>query len=199
MAVDVPPSTARRVSAARGRILATADVLFYAEGIRSVGVDRLISASSVTKATFYKHFGSKDALVLAYVQARADDVRATLLALRAAASTPDDALRRLLEHTTALLAAPGFRGSPFMNAAAEFPDPAHPVRGVIAAHRDWFSEFLAAILRDLGDPLPGDGADDLQLAWDGAMAGAYAGDPVAAGASLVRAVERVIDAATTKH
>lgn len=199
MAVDVPPSTARRVSAARGRILESADALFYAEGIRSVGVDRLISASSVTKATFYKHFGSKDALVLAYMQSRADEVRATLLSLRDGASTPDEALRRILEHSMALVSAPGFRGSPFMNAAVEFPDLAHPVRAVIATHRDWFSEFLSAILRDLGDPLPGDGADDLQLAWDGVMAGAYAGDPVAASASLARAVERVIEAATTRR
>src|SRR5690606_27273686 len=53
---------------ARGRILATAMRLFYYEGIRSVGIDRLIAESSVTKATFYKHFGSKDALILTYMQ-----------------------------------------------------------------------------------------------------------------------------------
>ena len=58
---------------ARERILDTAFRLFYARGIRAVGVDLLIAESGVAKATFYKHFGAKDDLVLAYLD-RVDEI-----------------------------------------------------------------------------------------------------------------------------
>ncbi len=69
---SVPP--APRTGGAKVRILETATRLFYEEGIRNVGVDRLISEASVTKATFYKHYGSKDNLILAYIRAQHDAV-----------------------------------------------------------------------------------------------------------------------------
>ncbi|MDF2492619.1 MAG: TetR family transcriptional regulator [Microbacterium sp.] len=126
---SVPPTP--RSGGAKVRVLETATRLFYEEGIHSVGVDRLISEASVTKATFYKHYGSKDNLIL--------------------------------------------RGCAFLHAAAEYHDPRDPVRQVVAVHRDWYTERLATLLQEAGHPLPGDGADELMLARDGAMAGAYAG------------------------
>ena len=73
---DVPMTTAAvraaPVSAARQRILETAFRLFYAHGIRGVGVDRIIAESGVAKATFYKHFPAKDDLVVAYLD-KVDD------------------------------------------------------------------------------------------------------------------------------
>ncbi len=66
--IDIdPPLTDLPLAPAKLRILLTADELFYDEGIRSVGVDRLIAASNVTKATFYKHYGSKDNVITAYI------------------------------------------------------------------------------------------------------------------------------------
>src|SRR3954452_2269719 len=62
----------RRTSAARERILATADRLFYDEGIHAVGIQRIIEESSVTRVTLYRHFASKDALIAAYLDRRAD-------------------------------------------------------------------------------------------------------------------------------
>ena len=64
--------TVPRLPGAKVRVLETADRLFYHEGIRVVGVDRLIAEASVTKATFYKHFGAKDTLVVDYVTGRHD-------------------------------------------------------------------------------------------------------------------------------
>ena len=63
----MPTVTQARPSAARERILDTAFPLFYARGIRAVGVDPIIAESGVAKATFYKHFPAKDDLVLAYL------------------------------------------------------------------------------------------------------------------------------------
>jgi uncharacterized protein YcfJ len=93
--------------------------------------------------------------------------------------------------------APDFRGCPFLNAASEFTDPAHPVRRAVEAHREWTNTFIVELLREAGHPLPGEAADDLTLAIDGAMSGAYAGDRVAATTALQRVFERTIREART--
>ncbi|WP_243855221.1 TetR/AcrR family transcriptional regulator [Diaminobutyricimonas sp. TR449] len=192
MAVEVPPSTAQPAPGAKIRILDTATQLFYLEGIHSIGVDRLISESSVTKATFYKHYGSKDALILAYIRARAAMEQERLERIVGEHDNPADSIRAVFADAARMILAPEFRGCAFINAAAEFPSETHPVRGLILDHRDWIADFLTGLLRELGHPLPGDGADDLQLVHDGAMTGGYAGDPIAATASLGRAVERLL-------
>ena len=183
MAVDFPPSIAQPAPGAKVRILETANRLFYLEGIHSVGVDRLISESGVTKATFYKHYGSKDSLILAYVRARSAGIRARFESI-AATEPADKAIRRVFSDAVDEISSPDFRGCGFTNAAAEFSSRVHPVRLVVAEHREWSTDFFADRLRALGHPLPGDGADDLQLAYDGAMIGGYSGDPIAATVAL---------------
>jgi hypothetical protein len=71
------------------------------------------------------------------------------------------------------------------------------VRVVVAEHRDWYTSVLFDLLKQLGHPLPGDGADDFILARDGAMTGGYAGDSIAVGAALERAVNRILS--DSKH
>jgi AcrR family transcriptional regulator len=189
--------TVQRAPGAKIRILETADHLFYAEGIRTVGIDRLISTSKVTKATFYKHFGSKDRLILMYIEARHVAEVAKFEALLAENPTPEAALRAIVADTAAEIASPGFRGDPFLNAATEFSEYNHPVRAVVLRHREWLTGFLAELLQDLGHRMPGDAADDIILARDGAMSGGYAGDPIAASASLSRITDSVIRAAAS--
>jgi AcrR family transcriptional regulator len=179
------------------RILETANQLFYDDGIRNVGVDRLISASSVTKATFYKHYGSKDRLITEYIGYRHRIAAEWLSDL---AAVDDDALRTLRalqEAITTAIETPGFRGCPFLNAAAEFPEPSHPVRRAVENHREWYVDVLEQLLRRIGHPMSGEAADDLMLARDGAMTGGYAGDPIASTTALNRAFERVISHART--
>lgn len=177
---------------AKLRILETANELFYDDGIRTVGVDRLISASSVTKATFYKHYGSKDRLISEYVAYRHRTAAGDLAELAATHAKPAALLHALMEAIVAEVSRPGFRGCPFLNAAAEFTEPGDPVRRAVEQHRDWYLDVLEQLLRDMGHPMSGDAADDLILARDGAMAGGYAGDPIAATTAMVRAFERVI-------
>jgi AcrR family transcriptional regulator len=203
--------TAQRAPGAKIRILETADSLFYSEGIRTVGIDRLISSSKVTKATFYKHFGSKDRLILMYIEARHLAEVAKFESLlevdpeaepesepeteALSAPTPETVLRAIVADTVAEIARPGFRGDAFLNAATEFSEDRHPVRSVVLRHREWLTGFLAELLQDLGHRMPGDAADDIILARDGAMSGGYAGDPIAATASLSRITDQVIRAA----
>ncbi len=183
------------LGSAKQRILDTADRLFYEEGIRAVGVDRLISESSVTKATFYKHYGAKDTLILEYVKRRHRLVEEYFNGQSAPSATPRDVIRGLILSISTEIHRPGFRGCPFINAAAEFSDPQHPVRQLVASHRDWYTERLTDLLRDAGHPLAGDAADEILLARDGAMSGGYAGDPIASAAALHRVVDRILLAA----
>ncbi|MBU1588368.1 MAG: TetR/AcrR family transcriptional regulator [Actinobacteria bacterium] len=190
MVVELPPTTQR--APAKGRILETANVLFYEDGIRNVGVDRIISASSVTKATFYKHYRAKDNLIVEYITARHATVRANVEHMIAEGPNAEAALRAFVAAVIAEIDSPGFRGCPFINAAAEFSNPEHPVRQVVTAHREWYVDTLAELLKEMGHPVPGDAADELLLARDGALSGGYAGDSIAASAALARIADRVL-------
>lgn len=186
------PARSAVLAPAKQRILDTADLLFYDEGIRAVGVDRLISSSSVTKATFYKHYGSKDRLIGDYVDYRHRQSVNELADLVDEHRDPEAVLRALQETISTQISASEFRGCAFINAAAEFSDAMHPVRRAVVAHREWFVGVLEQLLRGIGHPLAGDAADDLMLARDGAMTGGYAGDPIAASTALGRAFDRII-------
>ncbi|MET4781977.1 TetR/AcrR family transcriptional regulator [Glaciihabitans sp. UYNi722] len=177
---------------AKRRILETANTLFYGDGIRSVGVDRLISESGVTKATFYKHYGSKDRLIVEYITGRDLMIREFIETIIANAPTPEHSILALVDMIVTAIEGPGFRGCPFINAASEFTDPRHPVRQVVADHREWYAERVGDVFRAAGHPLPGDAGDEFILARDGAMTGGYAGDSIAATTALQRAVERII-------
>lgn len=187
-----PPLTELPEAPAKLRILLTADALFYDEGIRSVGVDRLIATAKVTKATFYKHYGSKDRVIAAYIGYRHRKIAERLGRLVAATDRPEDALRAVRDSVLADIADADFRGCPFINAAAEFADPRHPVRDAVREHREWYGTTIERLTRAIGHPMPGDAADELVLARDGAMSGGYAGDPVAASSALTRVFDRVL-------
>lgn len=187
-----PPLTELPEAPAKLRILHTSDRLFYDEGIRAVGVDRLIAESSVTKATFYKHYGSKDRVIAAYIGYRHRRVAEQLADLLATHAAPEAAVLGHRDAVLAEIAAAGFRGCPFINAAAEFSDPAHPVRVAVRDHREWYATVLEQLMRAIGHPLPGEAADELVLARDGAMSGGYAGDPVAAATAFGRVVDRIL-------
>jgi len=192
VAAEPPIPAARRPSAAKIRLLEVADRLFYAEGIHTVGIDRIIAEAGVTKATFYKQYGSKDNLILAYMHGRDQQVRESLTTLSSETGSAEQTLRTLIEGIIADLGRRDFRGCPFLNAAAEFADEKHPIRQAISEHRDWFTEFLEDHLGRISHPSPGAAADELYLLRDGAMGGGYAGDPIAATSALHRAADRIL-------
>lgn len=185
---------ARRPSAARRRLLDAADRVFYAEGIHSVGVDRVIEEAKVTRATFYRHFPSKEELVLAYLEARDQAVRAQAAQAAAQASRPQELLDLVVRGIGDELCGPGFRGCPFINAAAEYPDPDHPVHRAVVAHRTWFEETVAGLLAAAGHPEPKAAAHMFLMLRDGAMVAGYLGDSETARRRLVRAAEAIFQA-----
>jgi AcrR family transcriptional regulator len=175
-------------SPARARILDTAKRLFYAEGVHSVGIDRIIAEAGVAKATFYHHFPSKDELVRAYVAGESMRQRALTVQLPTAA--PRDMLVAVFEHMCQVGAGPTYRGCPFVNVAAEYPDPAHPVRQAIDEHRRWIRGLFHDLLVADDHPDPDRTADILLLLRDGLVVGFDLDDPAAVRTAVREAVAR---------
>ena len=109
--VTTEPAAFAGASAARDRILDTAFRLFYARGLRAVGVDTIIAESGVAKATFYRHFPAKDDLILAYLD-KVDSVWTgqPQAAALAAGTEPGDQLVGLFDALTTACRRPGYRG-----------------------------------------------------------------------------------------
>jgi AcrR family transcriptional regulator len=136
-------------SKARQRILEAADRLFYRDGIRAVGIDRIIAAAGVAKMTLYTHFPSKDDLILAVLRYREQGVSAFFRsAMERHAPQARGPLRAFFAALQEWLAAPGFRGCAFQNAAVELADPAHPGAAFVRGHKQRFSEFLRGLVEE---------------------------------------------------
>src|SRR3954451_25362333 len=106
----MPTTTAAPRLTARERLLAAADELFYAEGVHSVGIDRIIEHAGVAKASLYNTYGSKDELVRAYLSARHIRRRDRIGRAVEACSTPRAKLLPVSEPLDSAITEPGFRG-----------------------------------------------------------------------------------------
>ena len=183
------PAITARTSEPRERLLRTASAIFYAEGIHDVGVDRILEAAGVTRSTFYRHFPSKEDLVVAYVQGADQAIRGALEAPGPAVLSPVETIQRLAWGMGATICRPGFRGCAFINAAAEYPDPASPVHRAVLDHRQWLQSTVAEALGRSGSPEPEAAARHFMMLRDGAMVAGYLGDPQLARQTLERGVD----------
>ena len=169
---------------AHDRILETAFRLFYARGIRAVGVDLIIAESGVAKATFYKHFPAKDELVLAYLD-KVDGIWTGQLRAAAEAAGPDpaDQLVGLFDALSTACRRDGYRGCAFINAAAEAL-PGTPVHDRTVAHKQAVRAWVSDLAVRAGAADPDALSRSLALLLDGGLAdGALAADPAAAQAA----------------
>lgn len=171
MRMPAPHSSPHEVSA-RERILATAHDLFYRDGIRATGVDRLIAESGVAKLTFYRHFASKDALVREFLDFRHWRWMAWFIdALGrhgAAAAAPGNT--RVLLLADALqewVTQPDFRGCAFINSVVEVAQALPDAADIARAHKAEMTQVIAELLPDSAtrELL----ADAAALAFDGAI------------------------------
>jgi len=139
----------RETSEARQRILETADRLFYQEGVRAVGIDRIIAEAGVAKMSLYKHFRSKDDLILAALKYREEGVLEFFRsAMERHGKKGKSRLRGLFAALKDFFESPGFRGCPFQNAAVELADPTHPGTEFVRGHKQRFSEFLHGLVEE---------------------------------------------------
>ncbi|OLR94796.1 TetR/AcrR family transcriptional regulator [Actinokineospora bangkokensis] len=162
-----------RKNDARTRVLAAASRLFYRDGIHAVGVDAVAAEAGVAKASLYGNFGSKNQLVVAYLRDRDQRWQERVDAITAAHTAPRDRVLALFDAYADWITGDGYRGCAFLNAAAEFPDPADPVREVVRHHKAALRSYLGAQLRETPDR-----ADEVVLLLEGSAAAAVvAQDP----------------------
>ncbi|MCG8928107.1 TetR/AcrR family transcriptional regulator [Lentzea sp. CC55] len=181
-----------QVSEARSRLLATASRIFYSEGLHSVGIDRIVAESKVTRATLYRHFASKDDLVVAYLRSVAQMERDQVEEAAGSGGTADEALRAVARAIAAGIESAGFRGCAFLNAAAEFPDPAHPVLRTVLEHREWFLRTITGLFERSDAKSPAAAARHFVLLRDGAMAAGCLTDAAEVGATFLAGVDGLL-------
>ena len=174
-------TTTTRASEPRDRLLRTAAQLFYREGITGVGVDRVLAEAGVTRATMYRHFAGKEALVVAYLELEDETIRGYFEAAAARGGTPQELLLAVVDGVADDARRYHDRGCPFINAAAEYADPDSPVRQVVRRHRTWFRETLATLTAAAGLSEPDRAAAALVLLRDAALVGVHLDGPEAAG------------------
>lgn len=153
----------------RERILQAAGQLFYAEGIRATGIDRLIAVASVSKVTFYRQFASKDLLILAFLQHRHQRWMAWFQdALQRHGGKLPSLIPTLAEwfrgEAEGLLM---FRGCAFINSLAELGDSVPEVKEISRQHKQDMTAVIAGLLPDT--PQQAQQAAAIALAVDGCI------------------------------
>ena len=178
----------RSVSSPAERILAAADKLFYAQGIRAVGVDTVAAEAGVSKRTLYHHYPSKDALIAAYLTARFKQLAPSDAPAREQILGNFDRLERLIADGS-------FRGCPYVNAVTELCDARHPASKIAVHFKEQRRLWYRALLERLAARKPEALATQLQILFEGALAAALVrGDPALA-RSARDAAEVLLEAA----
>ena len=182
----------------RERILATACALFYQCGVRAVGVDLIVEKAGVAKTSLYRHFGTKDDLIAAFLEREDADFWGTWD--RVASQHGDDANAELDAHLGWIgerTGCPNYRGCPQINVAAEFPDIDHPARKVAAAHKRQMRQRLKGIAERLGVARPDELAGQLSLLINGAFVSSQIFEPGETTPLLHRTAHALIEASRT--
>jgi AcrR family transcriptional regulator len=195
MPKTVAISDAQSHAEVRARILETACTLFYQRGVRAVGVDLVVEKAGVAKTSLYRHFGTKDDLIAAFLEREDMDFWGTWD--RVAGQHGDDAAAELDAHLGWIgerVGRPNYRGCPQINVAAEFPDIDHPARKVAAAHKRRMRQRLKGIAERLGVARPDELAGQLSLLINGAFVSSQIFEPGEATPLLSRTAHALIEA-----
>lgn len=170
-------------------LLRAAGELFYQEGVRAVGVDAVVERAGVNKMSLYRQFASKDELIVAYLE-QANDCFFSYFdkSIDKHPGQPARQIAQYFEDLTQRASREGYRGCPFVNVAAEFPDPSHPAREIVARNKAQLIERLTALTTAAGADDPAALADSLALLIEGVYAASQTYGP---GCGPIRSAPRI--------
>jgi AcrR family transcriptional regulator len=137
--------TARRTSA-RERLLDAADELFYENGINLVGIDRVIEHAGVAKASLYDCFGSKEELIRAYLERRAEKRQARIVERIAGLPTPQEKILGIFDLLAEIVNRTDYRGCAFQRASAEA-GTSSVIKGTCDEPRAWLRSQFTELAR----------------------------------------------------
>jgi AcrR family transcriptional regulator len=181
--------------ATRQHIIDLAGQAFYAEGYQAVGVDALAERTGMSKMTLYRHFPSKDDLIVAVIDKFNANAGAHYETLMSGHATPRAKLLAVFGWIAERAQSPLCAGCAFQNSAAEFPERDAPVHQAALANKIATRAAYLEQARALGARDPEQLADQLLLLTDGAWAAARMWGPDNPARSLVAAASGLIDAA----
>ncbi len=193
--MSTAPAQIEHRSSARDRLLRAANELFYTEGVQTVGIDRIIERAGVAKASLYNLFGSKEALVAAYLASRHDLTTSKLTQAMNKVDDPHQKILAVFEAQAQQYEQPDFNGCAFIAASTEA-----PTGGLVERAADQFRAWIRAMFTDLaeqaGAPDPVCLGRQLHLIYDGAgLAGRMDHHDPGIAPSARDAVEALLEAA----
>jgi AcrR family transcriptional regulator len=167
---------------ARERVLGAAYDLFSRQGIRAVGIDTIIARAGVAKMSFYRHFPSKDDLVLAFLQKREQLWTHEWLEaeVNRRAATPRERLLAIFDVFDEWFQQEDFEGCSFINVLLEIAEPSHPTRQATTSHLANIRVFLRDLADGAGIPRSDDFARKWHILMKGSIVAAGEGDRLAA-------------------
>lgn len=169
---------------------------FYAGGFHATGMDRLVEETGISKTSMYKHFRSKEDLILAALKLRDEQFRAWLFGRMAALGrTPRERLLALFDALAEWVAEPDFRGCMFVKAASEFQEAKDPIHAQAAAHKVLLFEHLKDLAAEAGAKEPAALARQLLILKEGAIVTAQVEGRPEAAAEAKAAAETLLDSA----
>jgi AcrR family transcriptional regulator len=180
---------------ARDRLLAAADELFYAEGVHTVGIDRVIEHAGVAKATLYSAFGSKDELVAAYLNGRLDARQRRIDAKLAGVEDPRERILAIYDALGDAMRENNYRGCAFARASAEG-RPGTAATQAVKTSRAWLRGLFRDLVVALGVAEPDRLAGQLVLLYDGVTNASLLDRDTEAAADARAAAATLLDAAT---
>jgi AcrR family transcriptional regulator len=169
-----PPSSRRAQTAgsdAQQHLLRAAAELFYRDGVRAVGVDAVVERAGVNKMSLYRQFSSKEDLVVAYLeQSDRQFFERFEESLAKHVDEPRKQIVQYFEDLSGRASKEDYRGCPFVNVSAEFPDPSHPARLCVQRNKTKLMQRLNEVCAEAGARDPGELANSLALLIEGIYA-----------------------------
>jgi AcrR family transcriptional regulator len=166
----------------RQRLVEAAVERFYRDGFRNVGIDQILGDVGISKTAFYKHFESKDDVMLAALEAqnsRVQDVFRSLM-LEFGGPTPVGQLHALMDVVKQIVETDGFHGCIFVNVAIEFPLPHEPAHIAAAKNKQAIEDIVCEVATKAKASNPRMLAKELCLIMEGAYVTRHvSGDPQA--------------------
>ncbi len=178
------------------KVFEVAADLFYRKGIRAVGVEAIVKQAGVAKISLYRSFPSKDDLVVAYLEERNEAFwRQWDERFAQYGHDPRAQLRAMMTYLAGRTTRPGYRGCPFINYCAEFPEASHPGHRVAEANKREMQRRFLEIAAAFGAPHPKRLADGLLLLAEGAYAISQTiGGAKGPGNAILWAADALVDA-----
>ena len=182
--------------APKDKVFQTAARLFYRHGYRAIGVDTLAAESGIGKMTLYRHYPSKDDLIVAYLKDSNELFWRNFEVITKDALTPREKLLAFFESLQDYVSTAACYGCPFLNVATEYPETDYPGNQIALVHKQSVRARFRELAKDAGARDPDVLADQLFLLMDGAYMAARMFGPENPASHLASAAETLIDVQT---